>query len=186
MGGRAARLVANALRWRGLGTGTASIAAMAAAAALAATRLSPLGVVYGNNRAAAWGVVAAAVAAEGYVLVRLGRYGLRRVSAGRAPGVPGWPAALVDTGRYLGLTALVAVLVLAPVLGRAGQPLWALGYGEPVAWFAVGAAAVVALLVLIWPAWGRRDGRPRVLPHVPPRPDLEPRPSSRAPTGRRP
>lgn len=173
MSGTTAGAIARALQWRGVGAGTASIAAIAAAAGLAASHLSPLAVIHGNNRAAAWGVVAAAVAAEGYVLARLGRYALRRVVAGRAPRAPGWPAALVDAGRYLGLTALAAMLALAPVLGRGGQPLWVLGYGEPVVWFVLGAAAMALLLALIWPAWGRAEGRPRVLPHVPSRPDLE-------------
>lgn len=167
-------LMASALYWRGRTSALISVALIALFVALAGARLTPLAEVYGNNRGAAWGILAAAGLAEAYIVLRLARYAWRRAVARRAPDAPGWATALIDAARYGAITALTALLLLAPVVGRAGQPLWQLGYGDTGVSFAAGAGAMVAALALVWPAWAAAGRRRRLLPYVPPRPDLGP------------
>lgn len=171
---RIRHLVASALYWRGRTSAVVSVVLIAVFVTLAGARLTPLAQVYGNNRGVAWGILAAASVAEAYVVLRLARYAWRRAVAPLAPGAPGWTTALIDAARYAAISALTALLLLVPVVGRARQPLWQLGYGESGAWFAAGVVAMAAALALVWPAWGP-VGRPRrLLPYVPPRPDLGP------------
>lgn len=163
---RLARLLAAGMVWQHPLRGAASAALMFTVAGLLLPWLSPAEAVRGNNHSAATGVIVAALAAAGYVIWRVLRYAVKCRRGELAPETASWTAAAAETSRYLGLNVLVAILTLAPIVGRQGVPLWYLGYDEPCIWFTAGATAQVALLALIWPDWLAPRGR-RLLPRVP-------------------
>jgi len=168
------RAIACAFYWQHPATGVIALPPLLGFVAWAVAQFSPLDAMPDNNRAAALGIMLVGCAGLGYVALRLARYGLARKRGGLAPDAPGWRWALVDAARCATLTMMVMLLLLAPILGREGQPLLLLGYTAPAEWFGIGMLATGAALALAWPAWALARPPRRIMPFVPPRPDLGP------------